>query len=137
MLPDCKKEVELKVQNNRVSDYSGNNVYIYHENVTMETDKGCFHNNGVIVISRFSNAYIGAKLEVVVQFELGPVLQDGQQAIVYNGDCGFSPSVAIVANRTDLTFLLRNEQNFTRSIAVPISQRQVMDWLYFNFKNVL
>ncbi|WAR01868.1 PIF-like protein, partial [Mya arenaria] len=117
---NCKKEVEMRFIDEKLKDNSGNNVYIYQDNVTISDGQGCFHGNSVIVISRFSNAYIGNELEIVVKFRPGYFANKGLQAIVYNGDCGFTPSIIVATDGSDIVFKLRNEQNLTQTLAQPV-----------------
>ncbi|KAH3884213.1 uncharacterized protein LOC127836559 [Dreissena polymorpha] len=126
----CRKEFEMTFDDDKLADTSGYNIHLYHENVTMATGQACFHGDGVIVIPRFSNAYLGTELEVSVTFKLASGSGPGLRAIVYNGDCGMDPSIVIAASEKELMFLLRNESNHTITLTSYINSK---GWIKASF----
>ena len=78
-------------------DYSGQNVYVRNDGVTVRNGAAYFDGNSRLMIPRFTNQRFGGNLVISFRYKevLNPYTLDQLQALVSNGDCGSDPSIII------------------------------------------
>ena len=95
----------------------------------------CFHGDGALVIPRFSNVDIGANLEIHARYSLKNkyAKHKPKQALVYNGDCDFTSSMAVAVDSEGAYFGLSNKEGTFEQVSV----KNPMNYSYKKWVSIL
>lgn len=106
---ECKAELFIPFSSD-TNDYSGNNIYVENQNVSiLGNGLGYFNGESQLIINRFSNIDFYTDLVVKMRF-LEDTQATGLRAMFSNGDCCDNPaSMMMISSKANLHFMAKTE----------------------------
>lgn len=111
ILSECKAELYIPFSSD-AKDYSGNQLYVENQNVTViGNGLGYFDGNARLIINRFSNIDFYTDLVIKMRYLDDPgASSTGLQALFSNGDCcDNAATMMLVKSRNNLHFMAKTE----------------------------
>lgn len=107
--PECKAELFIPFRND-TNDYSGNNIYVENQNVSvLGNGLGYFNGESRLIINRFANIDFYTDIVVKMRF-LEDTQATGLRAMFSNGDCCDNPAtMMMVSSKANLHFMAKTE----------------------------
>lgn len=107
--PECKAELFIPFRND-TNDYSGNNIYVENQNVSvLGNGLGYFNGESRLIISRFANIDFYTDIVVKMRF-LEDTQATGLRAMFSNGDCCDNPAtMMMVSSKANLHLMAKTE----------------------------
>lgn len=106
---ECKAELFIPFSSD-TNDYSGNNIYVENQNVSvLGNGLGYFNGESRLIINRFSNIDFYTDLVIKMRF-LEDTQATGLRAMFSNGDCCDNPaSMMMISSKANLHFMAKTE----------------------------